>query len=71
MTHQPVTSSNLRSVAYDPLSKQMHVTFHSGKTYAYHDVPAHVHLGLMMAPSKGAHFGQHIKGKFRTVEHKG
>jgi hypothetical protein len=48
-----VKSSNIRHVGYDEQTGQMHVTFHSGATYAY-DVPKDVHDELIKHESPGA-----------------
>jgi KTSC domain-containing protein len=65
--HAPVQSTSLRSVAYDPAAKVLHVSFHSGKTYAYHDVPAQAHADLMAAKSVGGHFSASIRNVFRST----
>lgn len=64
MTRQPVDSSNLKSVGYDPKSKTMHVEFHSGRVYEYSGVPESEHAALIKADSVGKHFHAHIRPKF-------
>lgn len=61
MKMEPVESSAIKAVGYDPKSKLLAVQFTSGDTYHYENVPEHVHEGLMSARSVGGHFHQHIR----------
>ncbi|MCK6565114.1 MAG: KTSC domain-containing protein [Dehalococcoidia bacterium] len=65
MLRQPVSSSNLRSVGYDPTSNVLEVEFHGGSVYQYFGVPEHIHAGLMRAGSKGGYLADHVKDRFR------
>jgi len=72
MTRQPVQSSNLKSVGYDPATKKMQVEFSgSGQVYEYDGIEPHEHQQLVGAASVGSHFSQHIRGRkgitFRKV----
>lgn len=60
----PVSSSNITHIGYDEPSRELHVTFSSGKTYAHSDVSAQAHADLMAAGSKGSHYSAHIRGKY-------
>ncbi|HHJ4503920.1 MULTISPECIES: KTSC domain-containing protein [Klebsiella/Raoultella group] len=64
MIRQPVSSSNLQSVGYDPTTRVLEIAFHSGGVYQYSGVPSTVHLGLLSAGSKGQYFHQHIKNVY-------
>jgi len=64
MNRQPVSSSNLRSVGYDPDRSVLEIEFHSGGVYQYTAVPPGVHQGLMSASSKGTYFHQNIKSSY-------
>lgn len=64
MLHQPVISSNLRSIAYDPANRILEVCFLSGAIYQYLEVPDLVHAELMAAKSKGKYLARFIKGRF-------
>lgn len=67
MTRQPVSSSNLKSVGYDPKTKTLEVEFVGGGVHTYHDVPPGHHADLMKAKSPGSHFHKHIRaGKFKS-----
>ena len=61
MNRVPVSSSNLRSVGYDPATHVLEIAFHSSGIYQYSGVPSHIHSGLMSASSKGQYFDAHIK----------
>ena len=65
----PVDSTMLKAIGYDPEAKELHVRFATnGPLYIYHDVPPEAHAALMAAESKGKHFGQHIKGKYKHTK---
>lgn len=64
MIRQPVSSSNLRSVGYDPTTRALEIEFNSGAIYRYDGVPANVHAGLMSASSHGSYFHENIKGRY-------
>ena len=42
----------------------MHIRFHSGRLYAYYDVPDDVFHDLLNADSLGSYFNSFIKGAF-------
>ena len=63
MTRTAVTSSNLRSVGYDPASRILEIEFKNG-VYQYADVPLEVYEALMAAASLGRYFAQHIKDAY-------
>lgn len=58
----PVCSSNLASVGYE--AGILYISFHSGGTYWYRNVPERVYRELMSAPSHGKYFHAHIKGVY-------
>ena len=64
LTRIPVTSSNLRSVGYDPNTRTLEVEFHSGGIYQYSNVPSNIHDGLMNASSHGKYFIAYIRNSF-------
>ena len=66
MQHTPVSSSNLRSVGYDPASQTLEVAFHGGRLYQYAGVPESVYRGLMSAGSHGRFFAAYIKYRYPT-----
>ena len=66
----PVKSSNLKSVGYDMQTQHLQVTFRSGDTYDYFNVPPAAHMGLMSAKSKGKFLDEAVKPRFRHIRRK-
>lgn len=64
MNRQAVTSSNLRSVGYDPVTHTLEIEFHGGPVYQYSNVPESVYGGLMAAASHGSYFHEHIRDQY-------
>lgn len=63
---EPVESSNIKAIGYDPDSQTLHVEFKSGGKYEYSDVSAEEHQKFIGAPSVGSHFAKHIRAKGGT-----
>ena len=61
MRREPVNSSNLRSVGYEPTSATLEIEFNSGGVYQYSGVPAHVHDSLLRSGSLGRFFASQIR----------
>lgn len=61
MEHKPVNSSNIESMAHDPVAQVLEVKFKGGNTYRYKGVSADAHDSLMNAESIGKHFHSNIK----------
>lgn len=59
-----VVSSNLDHVGYDDEKEVLDITFLSGSTYRYYDVPYDVYQGLVDATSKGRFFWRNIRNDF-------
>ena len=74
MDRQPVTSSNIKAIGYDPSTQTLEVEFSNGGVYRYTDVPAQVHADLMAAESVGRYFAANVRNAFKAervpVEHK-
>ncbi len=71
MNRTPVTSSNIQSVGYDPVSRVMEVEFGqfdidypTNRVYVYRDVPPEVHQALMEHPSHGHYLNMEIAFKY-------
>ena len=64
MTRQPVRSSNICSVGYEPETQTLELEFHGGGIYQYSSVPEAVYKGLMRAASKGSYFHDYIKDRY-------
>ncbi len=67
MERTPVTSSNLKSVGYDPQTKTLEVEFQSGSIYQYSEVPEDVYQALMSASSHGQYYVQNIRSVYLST----
>jgi hypothetical protein len=63
-----IESSMMKRVDYDDASKELDITFISGKTYRYLDVSPEVYSALLDAESKGEFFNEYIKDEFSFGE---
>jgi len=63
-----IESSVMAFVKYDDDAGELDITFMSGKTYRYLNVPAEVYDGLLEAESKGEFFNENIKDDFVYCE---
>jgi KTSC domain-containing protein len=61
----PVSSSTLKSVAYNPISRVLKIEFSLQVVSHYYKVPITVYAGLMRAESPGKYFWTHIKNKYK------
>lgn len=71
MRRTEVVSSQIHSIGYSPETLTLEVQFKGkgdapGPVYRYSDVQPEAHAALIGAESVGRHFGQNIRGKFRT-----
>jgi hypothetical protein len=64
----PVSSSNVRSIGYDPDSSTLEVEFNDGSVYQYSGVPQAEFDGLMAAASKGAYLHARVKNAYSCVK---
>ena len=65
MHRTPVTSSNIRSISYDPQLATLEVEFTSGDVYRYFNVPERLHRELMNASSYEQFLNDYIKYSYR------
>lgn len=61
MNRISVSSSNISSIGYDPVSQILEIEFNDGSVYQYDGVPSGEYDGIMHADSHGQYFHQHIK----------
>jgi hypothetical protein len=65
MERQPVSSSSLASVGYDPASETLQVEFvATGKVYEYYNVPQFMYDRLLEASSVGQFFNAEIRNAY-------
>ena len=64
-------SSVIRFFRYAPDTRELKVTFVSGRLYVYEDVPPEVAAAFREARSKGTFFNHEIRGRYvyRDVTH--
>ncbi len=60
----PVDSSMIRQLRYDPITKELRLTFNTDKDYSYDGVPSEVVTGILEAPSAGRYFNENIRGTY-------
>lgn len=65
---RPVDSSAIASIGFEQDSGELHVLFHSGRTYAYEDVPESTFQEFLAADSKGSYLNREIKPNFACHE---
>jgi hypothetical protein len=63
-----VTSSNVASIGYDPVTATLEVEFNNGGIYQYFDVPETIFIEFINADSKGKYLNSMIKGSFRYAK---
>lgn len=65
MQREPVASSNIVSVGYDPEAKILEIEFKQGnEVYQYKEVPNHIYKNMMASGSHGSYFHKHIKNVY-------
>lgn len=61
-------SSVIRGFTYDPASRELLVTFTTGRRYIYSNVPAEEADRFRGAFAKGVHFNRFIRGNYSCRE---
>jgi len=61
-------SSVIQRYLYDHSKQELIVTFVTGRTYAYEDVPPEVYAAFAAASSKGAFFNAEIRDTYYMRE---
>ncbi len=65
MQRKRVSSSNIASIGYDPITSILEIEFLSRSIYHYINVPERVYRSLMHASSHGKYLNAYIKGHYR------
>ncbi|HDR2751673.1 KTSC domain-containing protein [Enterobacter sp. RHBSTW-00175] len=68
MTHHPVRSSRISSIAYDEGSATLEIRFHDRSAFQYQRVPARIFRDFLSVVSKGRFYDGVVKGKFKEVK---
>ena len=66
MTREPVKSSHIRSIGYDPAERHLEVEFSEGAVHRYLGVPPEVHRDLMASDSLGKMMHARVRGIYRN-----
>jgi hypothetical protein len=61
---EPVDSSNVVAIGYEPSNQELYVEYLNGRTYVYSEVPAETHQELMDADSKGAYINREVRPNY-------
>ena len=56
-----VSSSDLKSIGYDPNTSILEIEFKTGAVYQYSSVPYSIYQNLMNSSSKGKYFHSFVK----------
>ncbi len=61
-------STVIRTFEYRPATCELEILFTTGRRYTFHDVPPEAAEAFRAAFSKGRHFNQRIRGRYRFTE---
>jgi len=67
MPREPVTSSVIAAIGYDPQFQWLEVELKTGSLYLYREVPARIHQAFMAALSKGSFYNSWIRDDYPFV----
>lgn len=62
-----MSSTVIRSFAYDARNRRLRIVFQSGRRYTYEEVPPDIFAALENSLSKGEFFNAHIRDNFSFV----
>lgn len=68
MQREPVDSSAITSVGYDPDSETLEIEFKSGGVYQYYGVPPDEHAALVNADTIGGYFSANIRDGYSYMK---
>lgn len=68
MEREPVKSSQIASVGYDPTASLLEIEFKGGGLYQYLNVPANVAMELRFSDSVGSYFRANVRGAYKTLK---
>ena len=68
MQYEPVDSSAINALGYDPQTQTLGVRFQSGTEYHYAGVTPEAFAALKGAKSIGQHFAHAVREKYKTTK---
>ena len=63
-----IASTSLKAASYDTLKENLRVTFTTGKSYEYQNVPSTTFTKFRLAKSQGKFFSSDISKKYKFVK---
>lgn len=67
MERQPISSSNIISAGYDPVTQTLEVEFKNGVVWQYMHFPEKMWYEFIGAPSQGKYFNSQIRPRFEEM----
>ena len=67
MKREPVASSVVAAVGYDPVYRWLEVELKTGAVYLYRGVPARIHQAFLAALSKGSFYNRYVRDDYPFV----
>jgi hypothetical protein len=64
MPREPVQSTAIAAIRYDPARKLLEIEFLTGRRYRYSRVPLPTYRAFMAAGSKGRFYNERIRDEF-------
>lgn len=61
-----MSSTNIKSVGYDPARRVLEIEFNSGGVHQYEDVPPDLPIKMMASDSVGRFFHQHVRNRYNS-----
>jgi hypothetical protein len=65
LKYKPMPSTVITSILYDKLTALLTVSYVSGQTYVYHDVPETIYKELKASLVKGRYLQYFVKGHYK------
>ena len=67
MKREPVASSVVAAIGYDPVYQWLEVELKAGAVYLYRGVPARIHQAFLAALSKGSFYNRYVRDDYPVV----
>lgn len=64
MIRNPVSSTSIQSIGYEPETSTLEIEFQSGEVYDYFDVPLQIYADFMKSDSHGQFFLRNIRDQY-------
>lgn len=64
MTYQPVSSSCIAEIGYEPSHRTLAIRFRGGREYCYADIAPEMYQALLAAASIGSYFNARVRNAY-------